>query len=81
MIKSRRMRWAEHVVCVGEMSAYNFLESLKKETTRKEQAQMEDNIKMHRREIWLGAVDLIHLTQDKDRWRALVNTVKNLRVP
>jgi hypothetical protein len=29
---------------------------------------------------WVG-VDWIHLAQDKDRWRAVVNTVMNLQVP
>jgi hypothetical protein len=33
------------------------------------------------REIWFGDVDWINLAQDRDRWRALVNTVMNLRVP
>jgi hypothetical protein len=41
----------------------------------------EDNIKMDLREIWFGDVDWIHWAQDRDRWRALVNTVMNLRVP
>jgi hypothetical protein len=41
----------------------------------------EDNIKMGMREIGFGVVDWIHLAQDRDRWRALVNTVMNLRVP
>jgi hypothetical protein len=41
----------------------------------------EDNIKMDLREIGFGKVDWIHWTQDRDRWRALVNTVMNLRVP
>jgi hypothetical protein len=36
---------------------------------------------MDLREIVFGDVVWIHLTQDKDRWRALVNTVMNLRVP
>jgi hypothetical protein len=32
-------------------------------------------------EIGFGDADWIHLAQDRDRWRALVNTVMNLRVP
>jgi hypothetical protein len=32
-------------------------------------------------EIGFGDVDWIHLPRDRDRWRALVNTVMNLRVP
>jgi hypothetical protein len=41
----------------------------------------EDNIKMDLREIGFGDVNWIHLAQDRDRWRDLVNTVMNLRVP
>jgi hypothetical protein len=41
----------------------------------------EDRIKMDLREIGFGDVDWIHWAQDRDRWRALVNTVMNLRVP
>jgi hypothetical protein len=41
----------------------------------------EDNIKTDLREIGFGDVDWIHLAQDTDRWRALVNTIMNLRVP
>jgi hypothetical protein len=39
------------------------------------------NIKMDLREIEFGVEDCTHLIQDRDRWRALVNTVTNLRVP
>jgi hypothetical protein len=41
----------------------------------------EDNIKMDLREVGWGVVDWIDLAQDRDRWRALVNAVMNLRVP
>jgi hypothetical protein len=40
-----------------------------------------DNIKMDLREIGWDGMDWIHLAQDRDRWRALVKTVMNLRVP
>jgi hypothetical protein len=41
----------------------------------------EDNIKMDLREIGFGDEHCIHWAQDRDRLRALVNTVMNLRVP
>jgi hypothetical protein len=41
----------------------------------------EDNIKMDLREIGFGDVDCIHLAQDRNMWRVLVNTVMSLRVP
>jgi hypothetical protein len=40
-----------------------------------------DNIKMYLLEIGLNVVDWIGLAQDRYRWRALVNSVMNLRVP
>jgi hypothetical protein len=40
-----------------------------------------DNIKMDLREAGWGGMDWINLAQDRDRWRALVNRVMNLRVP
>jgi hypothetical protein len=41
----------------------------------------EDNIKMDLREVGWGSMDWINLAKDRDRWRALVNAVMNLRVP
>jgi hypothetical protein len=36
---------------------------------------------MDLKEIGWGSIDWIDVAQDRDRWRALVNTVMNLRVP
>jgi hypothetical protein len=40
-----------------------------------------NNIKMDLRDVGCGGMDWIDLTQDRDQWMALVNTVMNLRVP
>jgi hypothetical protein len=40
----------------------------------------EDKIKMDLRERGVGGMDWINLTQDMEKWRALVNTVMNLRI-
>ena len=41
----------------------------------------EDNIKIDIQEVGMGCGDWMELAQDRDRWRALVSTVMNLRVP
>jgi hypothetical protein len=40
-----------------------------------------DNIKMDLRKLEWGGMDWIDVAQDRDQWRALVNTVMNIRVP
>jgi hypothetical protein len=47
----------------------------------KPRRRWEDNIRMDLREIGWGGMDWINLAQDRDEWRASVNTVMNLRVP
>jgi hypothetical protein len=82
-IKSRRMRWAGHAARMREdRNMYRVLMG-KPEGKRplgRLRLRWEDGIRMDLREIGWGSVDWIHLAQDRDRWRALVNTVINLRV-
>jgi hypothetical protein len=82
--KSRRMRWAGHVARMGEkMNAYRFLVG-KPEGRRplgRPRRRWVDNIRMDLGEVGWCDVDLIGLAQDRNRWRPLVNSVLNLRVP
>jgi hypothetical protein len=52
-----------------------------KRPLRRPRRKWDDNIKIELRVTRLDGVDWIDLTQDRDRWRALVNTVMNLRIP
>jgi hypothetical protein len=84
VIKARRMRWAGHVARVGEVrGAYNLLfwSPEGRRPLGRPRRRWEDNIKMDLGETGFGDVDWIHWDQDRDRWRALVNTVMFLRVP
>jgi hypothetical protein len=83
MTESRRMRWAGHVARMGEKkNAYRILMG-KPEGRRpleRPRRRWVDNIKMDLRELGWDGVDWIDLAQDRDQWRALVNTVMNLLV-
>ena len=82
VIKSRRMRWAEHVARIGEeMGMYRILVG-KPEGRRpleRPRRRWVDNIRMDPQEVGCGYMDWIGLTQDRDRWRTLVSAVMNLR--
>jgi len=47
----------------------------------KPRRRWEDNIKMDIQEVGCGGMDWIEMAQERDRWRAVVNAVMNLRVP
>jgi hypothetical protein len=83
IIKSRRMRWTGHVARMGEKrNAYRLLVG-KPEGKRplgRPRRRWVDNIRMDLLEVGWGDVDWIGLAQDRNRWRALVNSVLNLRV-
>jgi hypothetical protein len=84
IIKSRRIRLAGHVARVEEKrNAYRILvgKSEGKRPLGRPRRRWEDNIKIDLREIGGGGMDWIDLVQNRDQWRALVNTVMNLRVP
>ena len=83
VIKSRRMRWAGHVARMGEgRGVYRVLVG-KPEGKRllgRPRRRWED-IRMDLQEVGVGYEDWIGRAQDRDRWRALVSAVRNLRVP
>jgi hypothetical protein len=84
VIKSRRMGWAGHVPRMREKrNSYRILvrKPEGKRPLRRPRRRWVDNIKMDLREIGWDGVDGTDLAQDRDQWRALVNTVLNLRVP
>jgi hypothetical protein len=78
------MTWIEHIARVGEMrTAYKILVG-KPEGMRlvgRTRCRWGINIGMDLREIRWEVVDWIHLVQHGDQWRAVGNTVMNLRVP
>jgi hypothetical protein len=84
IIKSGRMRWAGHVARMREKrNAYRLLVG-KPEGKRplgRPRRRWVDNIRMDLVEVGWGDVDWIGLAQDRNRRRALVNSVLNLRVP
>jgi hypothetical protein len=78
------MRWAGHVAQIEEKrNAYRLLVGNPegKRPLRRPRRRLVDNIKMDLLAIGWSGVDWIDLAQDRDKWRALVDAVMNLRVP
>jgi hypothetical protein len=83
MIKSRRMRWAGHVACIGEeRGVYRVLVGSPKGKTPlgRPRRRWEYNIKLDLREIGIDGMNWIRLAQYRVHWRACLNTVMKLRV-
>jgi len=83
VIKSRRMRWAGHVARMGDREGVYRILVVKPEGTRplgRPRRRREDNIKMDLQEAGCGVMYWIDLALDRDRWRTLVNALRNLRV-
>jgi hypothetical protein len=83
-IKWRRMIWAGYVARMGKKrKAYRLLvgKSELKRPLERPRHRWVDNIRMDLGEVGWGDVDWIGLAQDRNKWRALVNSVLNLRVP
>jgi hypothetical protein len=84
IFKSRRIRWAGHVARMGEKRNTDRLlvgKPAGKRPLGRPRRRWVDNIRMDLGEVGWGDVDWIGLVQDRNRWRALVNSVLNLRVP
>jgi len=84
VVKSRRMRWAGLVARMGEDRGVHTVLVGKSEGKRplgRPRRRWEDNIKMDLHEVGGGRGDWMELAQDRDRWRALVRTVRDFRLP
>jgi len=84
VIKSRRMRWAWYVACVGEeRGVYRVLVGIPegRRPLGRPRHRWVDNIRMDLQEVGCGYMDWIGLAQDREIWRRLVSAVMNLRVP
>jgi len=78
------MRWAGQLARMGERTGvYTVLvgKTEGKRSLGRPKLRWEDNIKMDLQEGGSEGMDWIELEEDRDRWRALVNAVMNLRVP
>ena len=83
-IKSRRMKWPEHVELMVERGGvYRVLvgKPERKRPLGRPRRRGENTSKMDLQELGFEGMDWIDLDQDRDSWRALVNAVMKLMVP
>jgi hypothetical protein len=84
VVKSRRMTWAVYVMRMGEDRGVHRVLVGKPEgkgPLGRPRRRWEDNIKMGLQEVGGGRGDRMEFAQDRDRWRALMDTVRDFRVP
>ena len=85
VVKSRRMKWAGHVARMGEDRGLHRVLVGKPEEKRplgRPRCRWEDNNnKMDLQDVEGGRGDGMEMAQDRGRWRALVGTVRDFRVP
>jgi hypothetical protein len=84
VIKSRRFKWAGHVVTLEEgRRAFKILTDkyTGKRPFGRPRCKWEDNIRVNLEEIGINAGNWVDSGQDRDYWRALVNVTLNLRIP
>jgi hypothetical protein len=80
-IESKRVRWVGHVALMGERKGILVGKSEGKKPLGRPRCKWEDILRYIFKEVRWGGKDWIDLAQDRDRWRALVNAVMNIRVP
>jgi hypothetical protein len=84
VVKSRRMRWAGHMASMVEDRGVQRVLVGKpegKSPLGRPRRRWEDNINIDLQEVGRGRGDWVELAKDRDRWWALVGSVRNFRVP
>jgi hypothetical protein len=84
VIKSTRMKWAGHVVCMGEGKGVDRVLVGRPEGKRplgRPRCRWDDNIKLDLREIGINGANWIQPAQDRVKWQAFVNMEMELQVP
>ena len=84
VIRSRRIKWTEHVARMGKKRGVYRVLVGKPEGKRplgRARRRWKDNIKMDLQEVGCGCIDWIELAHNSDRWQTLVNAIMKLQAP